>query len=173
MCFYRLKNLFFSYPLLLVYCYTFMEPCRIGRALLNHGAKAVPWLRPVTAAARVLFQVRSCGICSGQSDTGAGFLRVLRFPLPILIPSTAPHSSLSSGAGTIGQIVADVPSGLSLTVPKENNKQNVQVTGYILIYSRRAYVMEVLSDKTRQRIIFRILAIHNSPFFTIVIRFIS
>jgi hypothetical protein len=32
-----------------------------------------------------------------QNGTGAGFLRVLRLPLPILIPPTAPHSS-SSGA---------------------------------------------------------------------------
>jgi hypothetical protein len=47
-------------------------------------------------------------ICGGQSDTGTGILRVLRFPLPILILPTAPHSS-SSGAGTIGQSVADVP----------------------------------------------------------------
>jgi hypothetical protein len=35
-------------------------------------------------------QVRSCRICGEQSGTGAGFLRVLRFPLPILIPPTAP-----------------------------------------------------------------------------------
>jgi hypothetical protein len=41
-----------------------------------------------TAAA----QVRSCGICGGQSGTGAGFLRVLRFPI---IPPTSPHSSSS------------------------------------------------------------------------------
>jgi hypothetical protein len=43
-----------------------------------------------TAAARVRAQVWSC---CGQSGTGAGFLRVLRFPLPVLIPPTPPHSS--------------------------------------------------------------------------------
>jgi hypothetical protein len=48
-----------------------------------------------TAAARVRDQVRSCGICGGQSSAGAGFLRVLPFPLPILIPPTASHSSSS------------------------------------------------------------------------------
>jgi hypothetical protein len=173
------------------------------RLLLKHAtiAQAVS-RRPPTAAARVRAQVRSCGICGGQSDTGAGFLRVLRFP--ILIPPTShrggPGSSpgqvmwdlwrtkwhwgrfspstsvpnslstdlpprrprfeprsghvgfvadkvalgqvfseyfgfpfqfsfhrllhtrhLSSGAGTVGQLVADVPSGLSLTTPQETN----------------------------------------------------
>jgi hypothetical protein len=43
-----------------------------------------------TAAARVRTRVRSCGIFGGQSDIGAGFLRVLRFPLPIRIPPIAP-----------------------------------------------------------------------------------
>jgi hypothetical protein len=46
-----------------------------------------------SSAALVRARVRSCGICGGQSGPGAGFLRVLRFPLPILIPPTAPHSS--------------------------------------------------------------------------------
>jgi hypothetical protein len=42
------------------------------------------------------------------------------FPPPILIPPTAPHSS--SGVGTIGQIAADIPSGISLTPPQEFRK---------------------------------------------------
>jgi hypothetical protein len=46
-----------------------------------------------TSAARVRAQVKSCGICGGQSEAGTGFLRVLRIPLPILIPPTAPYSS--------------------------------------------------------------------------------
>jgi hypothetical protein len=46
-----------------------------------------------TAAGRVRDRIRSCGICGGQSDIGEGFLRVFRFPLPI-IPPTAPHSPL-------------------------------------------------------------------------------
>jgi hypothetical protein len=46
-----------------------------------------------TAAVRVRAQVRSCEIYGGRSVTGAGFLRVLPFPLPSLIPPTVPHSS--------------------------------------------------------------------------------
>jgi hypothetical protein len=34
------------------------------------------------------------------------------------------HHHLSSGAGTIGQIVAAVPSGFSLTPPQETKKKN-------------------------------------------------
>jgi hypothetical protein len=44
----------------------------------------------LTAAARVPSKIRSCGIRGGQSGTGAGFLRILWFPLPIIIPPMAP-----------------------------------------------------------------------------------
>jgi hypothetical protein len=45
-----------------------------------------------TAPVRVRAQVRSCGICGGQTGIGARFPRVLRFPLPIFIPPIAPQS---------------------------------------------------------------------------------
>jgi hypothetical protein len=76
-----------------------------------------------TAAARDRPQARSCGIRGGQSGTGRGFLRVLRFPLLILIPPNAPYSS---GAGTTVQIVTDVPTELSLTPPHEFSLHNLR-----------------------------------------------
>jgi hypothetical protein len=55
-------------------------------------AQAVSRRNPFSAA-RVRARFKSDGIYGGQSGTGAGFLRVLRFPLPGLIKTTAPHSS--------------------------------------------------------------------------------
>jgi hypothetical protein len=77
----------------------------------RHCATAQAVSRSLSSAtARVLSQVSTCGICGGQSGTEEGFLRVLRFPLPIHILPNAPY--LSPGVGTIGQLVADIPSGL-------------------------------------------------------------
>jgi hypothetical protein len=45
-----------------------------------------------TATPRVRAQIKTCWICSRQSCTMAGSLPILRLPLPILIPPTAPHS---------------------------------------------------------------------------------
>jgi hypothetical protein len=48
-----------------------------------------------TALAQILFQVRSCAICGGQSGTEAGFLQVLQFSLPIPTPRSPPHSLIT------------------------------------------------------------------------------
>jgi hypothetical protein len=72
-----------------------MNIVRISAAALIVRTKSfeVVSRRLSTAAARVRARFMSSGICSGQSGTGEGFLWVLRFPLPIFITPTAPHSS--------------------------------------------------------------------------------
>jgi hypothetical protein len=60
-----------------------------GRAIAQTVSRRFP-----TARTRVRSQVRSCGICGGQSGSGAGFLRVLQCPLPIIIPPNAPYSPI-------------------------------------------------------------------------------
>jgi hypothetical protein len=52
----------------------------MGRAIAQAVSRWLP-----TVAARVRIQA-ACGVCGGQSGTGAGFLRVLRFPPPIIPP---------------------------------------------------------------------------------------
>jgi hypothetical protein len=56
-----------------------------GRAVAQAVSRWLP-----TAAARVRVRA-ACGVCGGQSGIGAGFLRVLRFPPPI-ITSVSPSS---------------------------------------------------------------------------------
>jgi hypothetical protein len=62
----------------------------IGRAVAQAVRRWLP-----TAAARGLFRA-ACGVCGAQSGTGAGFLQVLRFPLPI-IPQIFLRQSNDSG----------------------------------------------------------------------------
>jgi hypothetical protein len=84
---------------------------KFGRAIAQAVSRRLP-----TAAGRVRARVRSCGICGEQSGTGAGFLRVLRFPLPIFIPPIGPQSPSSIIWDWYNRPEeAAVPSGLSLT----------------------------------------------------------
>jgi hypothetical protein len=80
----------------------------MGHAVFQAVSRCLP-----IAAARIRVRA-ACGVCGGQSDTGASFLRVLGFPLPI-IPPISPSSS--STAGKIGLLVAAVPSGRNWTPP--------------------------------------------------------
>jgi hypothetical protein len=56
-----------------------------GHAIAQAVSRCLP-----TAAARVHVRA-ACGVHGGRSGTGAGFVRVLRFPLPI-IPPISPSS---------------------------------------------------------------------------------
>jgi hypothetical protein len=57
-----------------------------GRAVAQAVSRWLP-----TAVVR--FRIRAaCGACGGQSGIGAGFLRVLLFPLPVIIPPNFPSS---------------------------------------------------------------------------------
>jgi hypothetical protein len=70
-----------------------------GRAIAQAVSRRLP-----TAAARVQTRVGTWDYVMGKSVAGAGFLRELRFPLPIYITVCSPQSSsLSPEAGTIGQ----------------------------------------------------------------------
>jgi hypothetical protein len=76
--------------------FTYMFKYDLGRAIAEAVSRWLP-----AAAARVQSRVWSIGICGGQSGAGAGFLRVLPFPLSFIPPNSP--SSQSPGAGTIGQ----------------------------------------------------------------------
>jgi hypothetical protein len=91
-----------------VFSFYDLRHCEFGRAIAQAVSRFVshrggPGSSPGLASR----------ICGGQNGAGAGFLRVLRFPLPIFIPPNSPPSQ-SPGAGTIGHTVADVPSGPSM-----------------------------------------------------------
>jgi hypothetical protein len=62
------------------------------------------------------------------------------------------HHILSSGTGTIGQLVADVPSGLSLTPPQETKKELTTLKSYKLslrLRSRDQYMYSLFISTIR------------------------
>jgi hypothetical protein len=86
---------------------------KVGRAIGQEASRRFP-----TPAARVRAQVKSCGIYGGKLALGQVFFEYFGFPCQFSFHRLLQiHHHLSSGAGTIGQLVADVPSGLGLTPP--------------------------------------------------------
>jgi hypothetical protein len=82
---------------------------------VNHGGRDRVSSRFPTPAARVWSHVWLRGICGGQSDTGAGSLGFhCQFSFHQLL-----HTNRSSGAGTVGQIMAVVLNELCLTPPTQ------------------------------------------------------
>jgi hypothetical protein len=86
-----------------------------GRAIAHAVSRRLP-----TTAARVRGQVMSCGICGGQSDTGAGFPpEYFGFPCQFSFHRLLHTHHLSSGA------VADVRSGVGLIPPLKKKKKKL------------------------------------------------
>jgi hypothetical protein len=101
------------------------------------------------AAARVRAQIRSCGICGGQSGIEAGFLRVLRFPRPILIPPTAPHSPSSIMRGWYSRPNSCRHTKWSLTPPQETRNQ----LRYVTKLGRKVNLLFMLLHKNEKKLL--------------------
>jgi hypothetical protein len=72
----------------------------VGRAIAQEVSRRLPTVAAQGSNAGLV----TSNFVMDKSGAGAGFLRELRFPLPIYIPCISPQSSsLSPEAGTIGQ----------------------------------------------------------------------
>jgi hypothetical protein len=94
--------------------------------LINFNGRAIAQaasLRFPTSAARARAQVRSCGIFGGQNALEQVFSEYFGFLCQFSLHWLLHTHNLSSVAGTIGQLVANVPSGLSLTPPQETERK--------------------------------------------------
>jgi hypothetical protein len=95
-----------------------IEKALLGRAVAQAVSRRLP-----TAAARVLAQVRSCGFVVDKVALGQVFSEYFRFPCQLSFHRLLHiHHHPSSVAGTMGQLAADVKSGLSLTPSQEIKK---------------------------------------------------
>jgi hypothetical protein len=99
----------------------------------------------IAQAIRVRARIWSCGICGGQSGARAGFLRVLRFPLPIFIPPIAPQSPSSIIWGLYNRPeVAAVLSGLSPTPLKNKPQSFIDFPNHCLV---TAQILQLLCSR--------------------------
>jgi hypothetical protein len=73
------------------------------------------------------------------------------FPCPFSFHQLLHTQHLSSGAGTIGQLLTDVPSGLSLTPPQETKKTNKKQQLYFdtpgTLYGKISNLNSIQRDK--------------------------
>jgi hypothetical protein len=76
--------------------------------------------------ARVHAKVRSCGVCGGQNSNGV-FFRYFIFPCYSFHPLFHTHHHSSFGAGTIGQIMANMQSEFSLTPRNIKNVEKINI----------------------------------------------
>jgi hypothetical protein len=86
---------------------TIIDLSHDGRDIAQADNRCLP-----TSAARVCAQSVHVGFVVDGVTLGQIFCKYFRFSLPIIFPPISPLS-YSPGAGTIGQLVADVPSGPS------------------------------------------------------------
>jgi hypothetical protein len=93
------------------------------------------------AAARVRAQVMSCGICGGQSGIGQVFSEYFGFPCQFSFHRLLHIHHLSSRAGTIGQLVADVASGLSLTSHQETKKRKLRYIKQLVCWNDMSIIL--------------------------------
>jgi hypothetical protein len=92
---------------------------------------AVPYIAQAVRRRRPGFELRSghMGFVVEKPALGQIFSEYFGFPCHFSFHRLLHiHHHLSSGAGTIGQLVSDVPSRLSLTSPQET-KRNIRVRG--------------------------------------------
>jgi hypothetical protein len=115
-----------------------------GRAIAHAVSCRLP-----TAAARIRDQVRTWGICGGQSGTGAGLLRVLRFPLPIIIPPTAPHSSSSIIQGWYSRPISGRRTKWTQSHPTPKIKLNLKTNKTSIPASRVRFTPKDKFQNTR------------------------
>jgi hypothetical protein len=90
-----------------------------GRAIAQAVSRRLP-----IAAARVRSQVKSCGICGGQRGLVQGFSEYFGFPCQFSFHRLLHTHHIPSGAGTVVQLVADVPSDSVSPKPKRWRDDN-------------------------------------------------
>jgi hypothetical protein len=99
-----------------------------GLTRIYNTVEAVPYLRRLVAGfppRLPRFDPRSghVGFVVDKVALGQVFSEYFCFPCQFSFHRLLHTHHLSTGAGTIGQMVADVPSGLSLTPPQETKKR--------------------------------------------------